>query len=260
VGREIIEAVLSSTYGAAGLTDYAETEHGFRFRVPAPIADPECVLFRSRAAVLNELAIGHRLSMLTARAKCGIAQDFAFAIKSVETSAGTASTTGDYEVDLGFEVLASRRGAVTALSSTLVARYRGEARTVTMRFNVLPPSLIGFVRRGRQFADFADVAMSREEPELVAAGDGRFTYYASEQDRLSDGCRVDYVPALKLIDLALLIGGTAGPGLSAEFLNYTDPRRPFDLVVDRESGSVEFVQGGEPVAIVRGVEAARRSG
>lgn len=255
MGKEIIEAALRSTYGGATLLGYSESEADFRFQLPTPLADPQSAKFRSAAAVLNDLAICHRLAMLTARGKCGIPEDFGFAIGSIETSRAPAEAAGGHDVSLSFEILARRHDKVTAVRSIFVTRHDGEARRATMAFNVLPPSLLGFLRRGRQFADFADVKMRREESELTAVAQDHFRYHPSEEDRLSDGRRVDHVPALILIDLALFVAEAAWSDLSAEFLNYTDPRLPFDILLGRDAGAVEFVQREEPVAIVRRVAA-----
>jgi hypothetical protein len=38
--------------------------------------------------------------------------------------------------------------------------------------------------------------------------------------------------------------------ISAEFLNYTDPRLAFDIVQKKDHSAMEFVQNGQLVAIV----------
>jgi hypothetical protein len=63
------------------------------------------------------------------------------------------------------------------------------------------------------------------------------------------------VPALVLIDIALYLNRLAHQGpvyanISAEFLNYTDPRLAFDIVLKKDHHAVEFVQNGQLVAIV----------
>ena len=207
---------------------------------------------RSRSAVLNELAISHRLSLLFGRSKYGLPEDFAFAIKSIESVVHSIDMCDEYDLSLRFEVITRRKDIITALRSILITNYGGESRTTTTSFNVLPPSLANFVRRSRQFAEFADVKMSRDKSHLETITDNHLRYYPSEDDRLSDGKRVDHVPALTLIDIALSVNGIADDhsNISAEFLNYTDPRIPFDIIQRKDLTAVEFVQNGETVAVV----------
>lgn len=253
--EEAFAGILSACYGIDGLLGYSDSGDEIRFRPPAPVLDPQAATFRSKSPIFNDLAISHRLSLLVGRGKYAIPEDSAFAIKSIESSARRIEPADGYEAELRFEILARRYGAITALKSTLVTGHGGEGRTTTTEFNVLPASLAGFVRRSRQFMDFAEVAMGRDEPSLSTVADNHFRYHASEADRLSDGLRVDHVPALTLIDIALLVGGaalsgSACPDISAEFLSYTDPRHAFDILLRTDPGAVEFVQNGQRVAIV----------
>lgn len=254
-GKEMIVGLLNSHYGSTGLLKYSESDDEIRFQLPTPIRDTQAAQFRSRAPALNELAVSHRLSLLVGPVKYGLPEDFAFAIKSVESAAHSVDEVDEYDVSLRFEVIARRKDSITALRSTLVTKYGVEARTTVTSFNVLPPSLVNFVRRSRQFLDFADVKMSRDTSSLSTVADNHLRYYPSEDDRLSDGRRVDHVPALTLIDIALWVNGTAQPGavcsnISAEFLNYTDPRLEFDILQKEDQSAVEFVQNGQAVAVV----------
>jgi hypothetical protein len=254
-GKEIIVEILNSHYGSTGLLKYSETDDEIRFQLPAPIRDRQAVGFRSRATVLNELAVSHRLSLLVGRVKYGLPEDFAFAIKSVESVVHSIDQVDEFNVSLRFEVMTRRNETITALRSTLVTEYGGEAHTTTTSFNVLPPSLANFVRRARQFLDFSDVKMSRDKSCLSTVTDNHFRYYPAEDDRLSDGRRVDHVPALTLIDIALCVKRMAHPeavysSISAEFLNYTDPRLAFDILQKKQHSALEFVQNGQLVAIV----------
>lgn len=255
LSKEMVVEILSSHYAATSLLKYSESDDEIQFQLPAPIRDPQAAVFRSRATVLNELAVSHRLSLLVGRSKFGLPEDFAFAIKSVESEVHSIDAVGQYDVSLRFEVITKRRETITALRSTLVTKYGVEARTTITSFNVLPPSLANFVRRARQFLDFSDVKMSRDQSYLSTVADNHFKYYPSEDDRLSDGRRVDHVPALTLIDIALGVNGIAHQGadysnVSAEFLNYTDPRREFDILQTKDHSAVEFVQNNQLVAIV----------
>lgn len=247
--------ILNSYYGSTRLLKYSESDDEIRFQMPAPMRDRQTAAFRSRAPLLNELAVSHRLSLLVGRSKYGISEDFAFAIKSVETVVDSIDVVDEYDVSLRFEIVAKRHGNITALRSTLVTKFGAEARVTTMLFSVLPPSLANFVRRGRNFLDYADIKMSRDRSYLATVADNHFRYYPSEDDRLSDGRRVDHVPALSLIDIALFVNGMARQGavysnISAEFLNYTDPRQEFDIVQKKEQSAIEFMQSGQAVAIV----------
>jgi hypothetical protein len=249
--KELIAEILNSHYGSIDLLKYSESDDEIRFQLPAPITDPQAAVFRSRATVLNELAISHRLSLLTSRRKYGLPEDFAFAIKSVESVVHSIDVVDEYDVSLRFEITAKRRDTITALTSTLVTKYGVEARSTTTSFNVLPPSLANFVRRSRQFVDFSDVKIARDKSDLFAVADNHFRYYPSEDDRLSDGKRVDHVPALTLIDIALCVNdGAVYSNISAEFLNYTDPRLAFDIVRKKEHSALEFVQNDQLVAVV----------
>ena len=247
--------MLNSYYGSTSLLNYSESDDEIRFQVPAPIRDRQTEVFRSRATVLNELAVSHRLSLLVGRGKYRVPEDCAFAIKSVQTAVHSIDVVGEYNVSLRFEVISKRHETITALRSTLVTEYGVEARITITSFNVLPPSLANFIRRTRQFLDFADVKMSRNNSYLSTVADNHFRYYPSEDDRLSDGRRVDHVPALTLIDIALFVNRMAHQeavysNISAEFLNYTDPRLAIDIVQKKDHSAMEFVQNGQLVAIV----------
>jgi hypothetical protein len=255
VGEEIIVGILNSYYGSTALLKYSESADEIRLQLSAPIRDTQTEVFRSRAPVFNELAVSHRLSLLVGRGKYGVPEDYSFAIKSVETVGHPIDLVDEYNLSIRFEVLTKRRDTITALRSTLVTNYGVEARVTTTSFNVLLPSLVGFVRRTRQFLDFADVKISRDKSSLLTVADGHFKYYPSEDDRLSDGRRVDHVPALTLIDIALFVNRMARQGavcsnISAEFLNYTDPRMVFDILLKKDHSAVEFVQNGQLVATV----------
>ena len=250
----MIVEILNSQYGSTSLLSYSDSDDEIRFRLPTPIRDLQAAAFRSRATVLNELAISHRLSLLIGRHKYGLPEDFAFAIKSVESVVHSIDPVDNYDVSLRFEVITKRRDTITALRSTLVTTYGVEARTTTTSFNVLPPALANFVRRARKFLDFADVKMSRDKSDLETVAENHFKYYPSEDDRLSDGRRVDHVPALTLIDIALCADGMTDEepvysNVSAEFLNYTDPRLEFNII-RKDRGVMEFVQNDQLVAIV----------
>ena len=254
-GKEKIVDILNSYFGSTTLMKYSESDDEIGFQLPAPIRDPQSAVFRSRATLLNELAVSHRLSLLIGRGKYGVPDDFAFAIKSVESSVNSVDALDEYHLSLRFEVIAKRHGTITALRSTLCTKYGDEARITRTSFNVLPPSLANFVRRARHFVDFSDVKMSRDKSYLTTVAHNHFRYYPSEDDRLSDGRRVDHVPALTLIDIALSANGMAQQGavcsnISAEFLNYTDPRLAFDILQKTDPGALEFVQSDKLVATV----------
>jgi hypothetical protein len=253
--KEMIVEILNSHYGYTSLLKYSESDDEIRFQLPAPIRDPQTAVFRSRATVLNELAVSHRLSLLVGRRKYGLPEDFAFAIKSVESAVHSIDPIDGYHVALGFEVITRRHDTITALRSTLVTKYGVEACTTTTSFNVLPPSLANFVRRARKFLDFSDVKMSRDESCLSTVAGNHFRYYPSEADRLSDGRRVDHVPALTLIDIALSVNridhqGAVCSNISAAFLNYTDPRLEFEILQKTDPSAIEFVQNDQLTAIV----------
>jgi hypothetical protein len=255
LGRESIVEILKSHYGTTSLVNYSESHDEIRFQVPTPIRDRQTAAFRSRAPVLNELAVSHRLSPLVARRKCGVPEEFAFAIRSVETAVRSSDVVDGYHVSLRCEATAARHGTITTLRSTLVTNDGVEARTTMMSFNVLPPSLAHFVRRARHFVDFANVRISRDKSDLATVTDDRLRYWPSEDDRLSDGKRVDHMPALTLIDIALFVNGMAHHGtvsshISAEFLSYTDPREAFDIVLNRGHSEIKVVQNGQLAAIV----------
>jgi hypothetical protein len=177
-------------------------------------------------------------------------EDFSFAINSIESAVHSIDVVNEFNLSLRFEVVTKRKDKITALRSILVTKYGVEARTTTTSFNVLPPSLANFVRRARQFVDFSEVKISRDKSQLETVAGNHFKYYPAEADRLSDGRRVDHVPALTLIDIALSVDTEKAldSNISAEFLNYTDPRIPFEIV--QKKGATEFVQNGQLVAIV----------
>jgi hypothetical protein len=251
----MIVEILKSYYDTSTVLHYSESDDEIQFQLPALIVDRQTAAFRSKATVLNELAISHRLSLLFGRSKYGLPEDFSFAIKSVEFVVESIDTVNDYDVSLRFEIIAKRRDTITALKSTLVTKYGNETRTTVTSFNVLPPALANFVRRSRQFMDYAELKIDRDKAELSTIAANHLRYYPAEADRLSDGKRVDHVPALTLIDLALsineIISGSASySNIAAEFLNYTDPRLALDILQKPDSNAVEFRQNDQPVAIV----------
>lgn len=250
-GREMIVELLNSYYGSTSLLNYSESEDEIQFQLPAPITDRQTASFRSQATVLNELAISHRLSLLLGRTKFGLPEDFSFAITSLESFVQSIDAVDGYDLSLHFEVLAKRRDVITGLKSNLVTKYGVESRTTTTSFNVLPPALTNFVRRQRGFMDFSEVKIGGDKSHLENVADNQFRYYPSEEDRLSDGKRVDHVPALTLIDIALWIDnkGAAYSRVSAEFLNYTDPRLTLEIE-RKDQNAVEFLQNGKSVAVV----------
>jgi hypothetical protein len=256
-GKDIVVEVLTSCYGNTSLLKYSESDDEIQFQAPAPITDRQTAVFRSGAAVLNELAVSHRLSLLIGRGKNRVPEAFSFAIRSVETAAHSIDTVDEYDVSLRFEVVAGRRDTITAFRSILLTKYGIEARRTITSFNVLPPALANFVRRTRQFMEFADVKISRDKSYISTVAENHLRYYPSEDDRLSDGRRVDHVPALTLIDIALSVDSahraTAYSNISAEFLNYTDPRLAFDIL-QKKDHSMEFMQSGKLVAIVNNRE------
>jgi len=255
LGIEATVGILGSYYGCAGLLEYSESDTEIGFQAPTPIKDPQTGIFRSQATIFNELAISHRLSMWAGRRKYGFPDDFTFAIKSILATVQSINPVEYYDVSLRLEVMSERHSVVTTLKSILITRYGGESRTIITTFNILPPSLVNFVRRARKFSDFLDIGIGRDESYLSPVADNNFKYFPSEGDRLSDGKRVDHVPALILIDIALFANRMANPGathsdVSAEFLNYADPRLPFDIFLKQDHSSVEFVQNGQLVATV----------
>lgn len=255
-GKDALVEILNSHYGRTSLLRYVESDDEIRFQLPTPIRDSQTAVCRSRATVLNDLAVSHRLSLLVGRGKCRVPEEFAFAIKTVETAVHSIDQVDGCDVTLRFAVISKRRDAITALQSTLVTQHGVEANTTTTSFNVLPPSLAHFVRRARNFADFADVKIGRDQSCLSSLADNHFRYLPSEDDRLSDGRRVDHVPALTLIDIALLVNAMARRGavashISAEFLTYTDPRLAFEILQKTDRHALEFVQNGQVAAIVQ---------
>lgn len=247
--EERIVEILNSHYGVTSLLKYSESEDEIWFRLPAPVRDT--AVFRSRATILHELSLSHRLSLSVGRGKYGVPEDSAFAIKSVESVVHTSDAVDAYDVSLRFEILARRRDTITALKSTLVTNHRGEACRTATSFNVLPLALANFVRRSRKFLDFAELKMNRDQSSLANVADNHFRYFPSEADRLSDGRRVDHVPALTLIDIALSINKMAAySNISADFLNYTDPRVEFDIFQKDAPCAIEFVQNDQLVAVV----------
>ncbi|MEQ5842439.1 hypothetical protein N0A02_23615 [Paraburkholderia acidicola] len=254
--NETIADLMKSCYGGQELLACAETDNGFEFQVPAAIRDPQTAEFRSPAPILNELAIGHRLAVSIGRHKYAIQREASLAIKSIESATTPIDPVEGYHVSWHAELATNREARVTTFRSTLVVKHTAESRRVEMLFNVLPPSLVSFVRRTRKFADYADIAINREVSDLSTVADGHYRYFPSESDRLSDGKRVDHVPALTLIDIALSVSGAMHPdaghlGLDADFLSYTDPRQMFDVLTDDDRQAVVFMQNDQRVAEIR---------
>ena len=142
----MIVEILNSHYASNSLLNYSESDDEIRFQLPTPIRDPQAAAFRSRATVLNELAISHRLSLLVGRRKYELPEDFGFAIKSVESVVRSIDAVNEYHLSLRFEVITKRKDTITALRSTLVTKHGVEAYITTTSFNVLPPALANFVR------------------------------------------------------------------------------------------------------------------
>lgn len=273
-GKAHMIDTLATCYALPGIQAYHEAEDEIRFRAPAPMLDPDFARFRNQAPVLNALAVSHRLSLLASRSTLGLPEDCAFAIRGIEAGicdeggkagAGVGPASGPASgpacsVALRLAVTARRYGAVTGLKTVLHLDQTGAAWRVTTAFDVLSAALAGFIRRERRFLDFADTAIAGGAARLAQVSQGHFHYIPAESDRISDGRRVDHVPALTIIDIAMLVAGKEGEvpraALSAEFLRYADPRSPFDIVSN--DGEVVFAQDGEDVARIRRCDSGAR--
>jgi hypothetical protein len=177
------------------------------FDTSAPLLDPQRVTFRSAPALLNALAIAHRLSLALARDRYAIGQDSRFAIKSINSKNSKLSNdlAGRCRNSLKFDVISRRHNSITELLVTLSSQNATDRTETSMVFGVMPPSLVKFVRQSRAFMDYLESRIDVEKPTLRRISDNRLQYTPSESDRISDGERVDHVPALVLIDLAIMV-------------------------------------------------------
>lgn len=246
---------LESCYGHRDFLAYSDSGNETSFQASTQILDPQWSTFRSGASLLNELAISHRLSILIGRSKHKISDDFSLAIKSIDCATMPTEPVDGYHYALHLELTEEieNRKKTTTLKSIFSKKHGNEILEIVTLFNVVQPSLVAFVRRTRKFSDYADVKMDRDDSHLVTIDENHIEYFPSESDRLSDGKRVDHVPALTIIDIALSVGkmkdlDLTRPGLSAKFLSYTDPRQAFDIFQDADHGIVKFIQNDQVVA------------
>lgn len=255
-GRDAVVEILRSCRGPDTLLAYRESADEIHFRLAGPVPEPRDDRFRSRSAALQQMALSHRISLTLGRANYKLSDDAVFVIESVATSGHRVVEAGCCNVTLQCDVTSRRRGTITGFRSILSIEHAVHARVTTMCLSVLPPALASFVRRARGFVDCADVEIAAGS-SLVRVAANRFRYQPSEDDRVSGGRRVDHVPALTLVDIALQVNETAGqwpiePDLSVQFLHYTDPRIAFEIVQQADRSAMEFLQGGRVVAVVRG--------
>jgi hypothetical protein len=255
--KDILSEMMAAHYGTVQLLRRSESDDEVLFDTSAPLLDPQLVTFRSASTLLNALAIAHRLSLALARDRYAIGQGSRFAIKSIGSKNSKLSDgpAGRCRNSLRFDVVSRRHNSITELLVTLSSQHATGGTETSIVFGVMPPSLVKFVRQSRAFMDYLESSIDVEKPTLRTISDNRLEYTPSESDRISDGERVDHVPALVLIDLAIMILGTDHlPGddtsLTAEFSNYTDPRIPIDIVRSRPSGAVEFRQRDQVTAYV----------
>jgi hypothetical protein len=256
-GKDILSEIMASHYGTVQLLRRSESDDAVLFDTSAPLLDPQLVAFRSAPELLNALAITHRLSLALARDRYAIGQDSRFAIKSISSKNSKLSNdlAGRCRNSLKFDVISRRHNSITELLVTFSCQNATSTTETSMVFGVIPPSLVKFVRRSRAFMDYLESRIDVEKPTLRTISDNRLEYTPSESDRISDGERVDHVPALVLIDLAIMILGTDhlsgnDTSLTAEFSNYTDPRIPIDIVRSRPSSTIEFRQRDQVTASV----------
>ena len=253
--REILTEYLTSCRDGMVLEDYSEADEEIRFQLPSLPRDPQTEEFRSAAAILNAFAVSHRLSLLAWRHKYRPPAGSVVVMKSIESAADGLAFAPACAIVLRLDAVSDRRGRMKSFRSTVNARSGAAARTTTALFDVIPPLLVKFLSRERQLVDPSDLGMSRRQPVLARIGDRRFRYCPFEETPHSGGKPADHVPALTLIDLALFCNSSIDPGavyrnVSAEFLDYADPRTALEVALRPDSGAVDFVQRDRVVATV----------
>jgi len=256
--KDILSEMMASHYGTVQLLRRSESNDEVLFDTSAPLLDPQRVTFRSAR---------HFSTRLRSRIVCRSpwpAIDTRLAKTRGSPSSRSLARTAKLSNDLAgrcrnslkFDVISRRHNSITELLVTLSSQNATDRTETSMVFGVMPPSLVKFVRQSRAFMDYLESRIDVEKPTLRTISDNRLQYTPSESDRISDGERVDHVPALVLIDLAIMVLGIdhssgSDTSLDAEFSNYTDPRIPIDIVRSRPSGAVEFRQRDQVTAYVR---------
>lgn len=209
---------------------------GFELEFVAPPRDPQLTGFHAQAELLNDLAIAHRLALPAARDLFGLAGNDGFAIASIKARTVADVPVGQHRIEMDFGVGEVRRGAIASIDANYLATRPDGAMRIAISFRIMPAALVGFIRRGRAFEDFATHAIELSNSALSAEGTDRMRFVPGECDRLADGARVDHVPALVLIDRALevldqLRPGCQVTGITADFVSYADPRQPLSIAL-----------------------------
>lgn len=271
--RKINQAILEKSLGlitAGGVFfDVRAYENGFSARFSHAPGDPSRRTYRSQSDWLNQLALAHRLAVPIARDWLDLPSDHGFAISSMQLAIGPKPAKRGHALAMRLVVERNQRGLPVAIQARLWSRQGGALARVEIRFQLVPAALVGFIRRGRDFSDFASSSIDQPRPGLVPDGPRGVIFYPGESDRLVDGERVDHVPALVLIDRSIdAFAGLSGLGslgaINASFTRYADPRRPISIELDAKM-RLHLQQDGEEIARIHvvmgrngeGLDAAR---
>lgn len=236
-----------------GITAHAKPfGAGFVASFSEPPSDPSLGTYRHQSSWFNHLVMAHRLAIPSAKDWLSLPIDHGFAISSMHLTVRSGSSRPSDVLAMRFLAERNARGTAAAVVARYWARGSGQCCRVEARFQLVPAALAGFIRRGRNFADFDQVSIDQPQAGLVRVRADRWTFVPGESDRLVDGNRVDHVPALILIDRSLdaleqLRGPTFLQSLSARFMHYADPRHPIEMELDAV-GDLHLHQNGEEIA------------
>ena len=248
VAADAVRDVLAGCYAEVLSGTHRTVADTYSFETAAPLWDPIMATARSRHPALNELAVARRLCQTFVRAGFGLAADTGLTVRSILWRQHPLAPHSGAAYALTLDSASSMRNRLDEIRVTLTRHSAMLGNTTAFTFGVLTGSAVRFIRRSRDFSNYDEVAIERQDSQIKTVSPGRFAYLASEADRCIDGSRMDHVPAIVLSDIVYAIIGKDRNFFFHDgvwtFPYYTDPRSEFIIETDPEAQSVRVEQGG----------------
>ncbi|MGE7064565.1 hypothetical protein ACQKI5_23595 [Agrobacterium tumefaciens] len=214
----------------------------------AEIIDRQFETFRSPDGVLNDLAIIHRLAVTAGRHKFGAHEGARLAIKSIKAAKSLGAYRQSHDLRLKLHAISQRKGITTSFSADAISTHGHRVVRIKVVFDVIPAALVSFLRQGQTAAPI-------EETSGEGLGSNYVIYQPDDRDNISDGERVDHIPALRLIDIGLGIAlkeglSTIVSTINASFISFIDPQRPVCITWTTDEAHLHFIQNYKKAAAV----------
>jgi len=219
-----------------------------------PLVDAVSAMARSSHPMLNEMAVARRLCQAFARERFSLAAETGLAVRSIVSRHCPSMPPPFPDYALSVEGSTSVRHRLDAIRVTLVRRRAPMGCRTELTFGVMADSAVRFIRKGRNFADFSDVVMKRQEGRIETVSANQFVYYPGEADRCIDGSRMDHVPAIVLSNIIYAAIGNSDANVLRDtiwtFPYYTDPRFEFTIEIGATAQEVRVEQDGRVTVAV----------